>query len=313
MTRADTIEREAARWVAQKDAGPLTEEQQRALDAWCAADSRHLGALVRLEAVNARLERLQALQGISAVKVPVRRWLPYATAASLLLALGLVWQGGFLSGEPTQARTLATRLGEQYRAQLVDGSTVELNTATRATVEVRAREREVKLTSGEALFEVAKDPDRPFIVRTALGDVRAVGTMFSVRVDNGLDVTVSEGVVSIERDGKEVARVSAGESFEMNPSGDARQRERDADEIQRAFAWREGKVSFAGETLAEAAATFNRYNAIKIQVEGAKAREMRFGGYYRTTDPEGFAQALKETLPVDVKREDETLIVHARD
>lgn len=311
MTEADRIDQEAARWVARRDAGPLSEAESRALDTWCAGDPRRLGALVRLEAVNARIGRAQALQGMA----PRRRFgwrAPVAVAAALLLGLALVWQLGLFAPAQTERRVLATRLGEQYRAQLVDGSTVELNTASRASVELRPDTREVRLSSGEALFEVAKDKARPFVVRTALGDVRAVGTMFSVRVDDGLDVTVSEGVVSIERDGAVVARIAAGERFALSGSGDAVRAARPPEEIQRAFAWREGKLAFAGETLAEAAAAFNRYNAVRIDVVG-KARAMRFGGYYRASDPEGFVEALAESLPIEMRREGTTLIVTARD
>lgn len=313
MTEADRIEAEAARWIARRDAGPLTEAENRALDAWCAGDPRRLGALVRLEAVNARIERAQALQGLP---IPPHgfgwRRAIAAAVAVVLLGLASVWQLGLFAPAAIDRRELATRVGEQYRAQLVDGSTVELNTASKASVELRPDVREVRLSSGEALFEVAKDKARPFIVKTALGDVRAVGTMFSVRVDDGLDVTVSEGIVSIERGDGAVVRLAAGERFALSASGDAIRAARPPEEIQRAFAWREGKLAFAGETLAEAAATFNRYNRLRIEVVG-KARTMRFGGYYRASDPEGFVAALGESLPIEMRRDGTTLIVTERE
>ena len=95
----------------------------------------------------------------------------------------------------------ATDIGEQYRTALADGSLVELNTATRVAVDLTPEERDIHLRKGEAVFEVAKDPSRPFVVKTPLADVRAIGTVFAVRTENGLEVAVSEGVVSVERDG----------------------------------------------------------------------------------------------------------------
>jgi len=162
------------------------------------------------------------------------------------------------------------------------------------------------------VFEVAKDPERPFIVRTALGDVRAVGTVFSVRVDNGLQVVVSEGTVAIEREGREVARVTAGEKYSVGSGGDVLRAARDPDEIKRSLVWREGKVAFAGETLAQAAAEFNRYNAVQIEIADPTVGAMRFGGYFRATDPEGFAAALEGSLPVETERRGQVIVLTKR-
>lgn len=312
MTGAERIEAEAARWVARRDAAALSAEETIAFEAWLARDSRHLGAVVRLEAVNARLARAAALQGIGDVppRPSVRRWLPAAIAASIALSLGAAWQVGLLA--PTwqaesQSRQLSTRLGEQYRARLVDGSTVELNTDTRLAVAIVPRVRKVELTTGEAAFEVARDPVRPFVVSTPLGDVRAIGTVFSVNLERGLEVVVAEGIVAVEKGGREIARVSAGERYRLTSTGEAARKGEAPDAINRALAWREGKVAFAGETLAEAAAQFNRYNRIRIQIADPAVATMRFGGYFRATDPEGFARALEGALPVEATREGDVI------
>jgi transmembrane sensor len=211
-----------------------------------------------------------------------------------------------------ERRTLATGLGEQYRATLGDGSLVELNTATRLAVDLAPEERRVVLASGEAVFDVAKDPERPFIVETKLASVRAVGTTFSVRIDRGLEVLVSEGVVIVDRDGQPLARVGAGERYSVAASGGAHTKAEPPDEIGRALVWREGKVAFAGETVLEAALELNRYNKVKIEVRDPAVGAMRLGGYFRATDPEGFATAMEQALPVDAHREGETITLSAR-
>lgn len=317
MTSADRIEAAAAQWVARRDAGPLAPDEEARFEEWCAANPRNLGAFVRLEAVNARLGRAAALQGLDAETRPSRKfWIPAAIAASLALAVASTWQLGLIEPDtdrpPTTAATYATQVGEQYRTSLPDGSLIELNTATKLAVGMEPRRREIRMDHGEAVFEVAKDAARPFVVRTALGDVRAVGTMFSVRIDSDLQVVVSEGIVAIERDGREVARVTAGETYSLGAAGEARRAARDPDEIRRALAWREGKVAFAGETLAHAAAELNRYNKVKIEIADPSVGAMRFGGYFRATDPEGFTAALQSSLPVKAERRGEAIILSAR-
>lgn len=314
MSDANRIEAAAARWVARRDARELSPEEAVAFEQWCAEDKRHLGALVRLEAVNAKFDRAAALQGLPSAPVSRRRvWVPTAIAASLALGMVGAWQSGVLSPDAVvPAQTFTTRLGEQYRTSLADGSLIELNTATHVAVDLEPRERRIKLDHGEALFEVAKDASRPFVVETSLGNVRAVGTVFSVRVDRGLEVVVSEGVIVVERPGEPLVRVSAGESYAVGVRGDALRSPRDPEQIKRALVWREGKVAFAGQTLTEAAAEFNRYNDVRIEISDPAVGAMRFGGYYRATDPEGFAAALEKSLPITSKREGAVITLSAR-
>jgi transmembrane sensor len=307
---AERIEAAAARWLARHDAGPLSDAEAKAFDEWCAADPRRLGAYVRLEAVGARLARAGALTGMPA-RAPRRSWAYPAVgiAAALMLA---VWPAATVVGDFLNTQRFSTDVGEQYRAALTDGSLVELNTATRVSVELKPEAREIRLRQGEAVFEVAKDPQRPFIVRTPLGDVRAVGTVFSVRTENGLEVAVSEGVVAVERDGKVLAHVSAGQTFSLSASGAVRQEEGQEGRIGREMAWREGKIAFAGETLGEAVAELNRYNRQKVEIADPSVAAIHVGGYFRATDPQGFAAALEKSFPVIAQTEGDAIVLRAR-
>ena len=310
MESADAIEAEAARWLARRDAGPLGAEEASAFEAWRASDPRRLGAYIRLEAVSARLDRAGALAGMPVRTAPSRRWaMAGGLAAAAMLAL---WPAaGYLRGELNGQR-YATDIGEQYRTALPDGSLIELNTATRVAVELKPDEREVRLRKGEAVFEVAKDRARPFIVRTEFGDVRAVGTVFSVRTVDGFEVAVSEGLVEVQRGGRILARVGAGEIFRMNPKGPAVQEAGQAQAIERSMAWREGKVVFAGETLAEAVAELNRYNRTKVEIADPKVAAIEVGGYFRATDPAGFAKALERSFPIDAAERDGVIVLTSR-
>ena len=310
METADRIEAAAARWLARHEAGPLSDADAREFDAWCAGDPRWLGAYVRLEAVSARLERAGALSGMPA-KAPARRWRWAGPAIAAALLVGVAPLAPTLR-DYAAAERFSTHVGQQYRAALDDGSLVELNTATRVAVNLEPDRRAVRLSRGEAVFEVAKDRARPFVVKTPLADVRAVGTVFSVRTDDGLEVAVTEGVVAIERAGRVLAHVAAGETFSMSRSGDVLRAVGQTERIERELAWREGKVAFAGETLAEAADEMNRYNRRQVKIADASAAGIRIGGYFRATDPEGFAAAIEASFPVTAEVDDDLIILRAR-
>lgn len=310
METAERIEAAAARWLARRDAGPLDAAEAAAFEEWCAGDPRRVGAYVRLEAVAARLERAGALSGMPA-KARRRAW--YYPAAGVAAALMLAaWPAANVVSDFVRTDRYATDIGEQYRTALPDGSLVELNTATRVAVDLTPGQRDVRLAKGEAVFEVAKDPKRPFVVKTPLGDVRAIGTVFAVRSENGLEVAVSEGVVAVERDGKVLARVAAGETFTLSRSGDIRHEEDQTERIARELAWREGKVAFAGETLAEAVAELNRYNKSKVEIADPEVAAIHVGGYFRATDPAGFARALEKSFPVVAEADGDDIVLRAR-
>jgi transmembrane sensor len=92
----------------------------------------------------------------------------------------------------------ATAIGEQRSIALADGSTIELGARSRVRVHFTDKERDVEFLAGEALFGVAKDPTRPFVVATSNTRVRAVGTQFDVhRRTSGTTVTVLEGRVVV--------------------------------------------------------------------------------------------------------------------
>jgi transmembrane sensor len=123
----------------------------------------------------------------------LRRWRRLAIAASVLVVVG-----GALAMLELSAPVYTTALGEQRSIQFEDGSTVELNSRSKIRVKYSKQERDVELIEGQALFHVAHDTGRPFIVAVGATRVRAVGTQFDVyKKSNGTVVTVVEGRVAV--------------------------------------------------------------------------------------------------------------------
>jgi transmembrane sensor len=141
----------------------------------------------------APVERPRSLPSSTRTLEWLRRWRRVAIAASVLVIIG-----GALAMLELSAPVYATALGEQRSIQFEDGSTVELNSRSKIRVKYSKQERDVELIEGQALFRVAHDTARPFVVAVGATRVRAVGTQFDVyKKSNGTVVTVVEGRVAV--------------------------------------------------------------------------------------------------------------------
>lgn len=304
MSRQDrtSIDAIAAGWVAREDRGPLPAPEQAALQAWLAEDRRHLGAYARARAVFVHFDRARALGiqsgpagGGPAARRPARpRRLFWAAGVAACLCVVATLQ---LLG----AGHHATATGEILRVPLRDGSAVTLNSDSEIEVDFDDGIRRVRLLRGEALFDVAKDRSRPFVVEAASTRVTAVGTSFTVnRVsERDVQVLVREGVVELvdsTQPRREPVRLEANTLAMATPARKIDVQPLREPEVERRLAWRDGMLSFSGATLEEAAAQFARYSEVRIIIDDPLVARQRVVGLYSATDPEGFAQAVALSL-----------------
>jgi transmembrane sensor len=313
---AVAINEEAASWAVRLDAGPLSEEEQRALDEWVARDSRHHGALVRARVHLTDLQRLGALAGgrehieaeSALQRLGRRKLLATGLAASAVAAAGVGWFMFRDKGERYQ-----TEIGEMRRIPLSDGSTLVLNTASEVLVRFESERRNLMLVRGEALFEVAHDRTRPFIVQVSDVRVRAVGTVFAVRLRGAeVDVTVSEGAVELAHSTPDVSRsdvqrIVANEQSVIAPAHRAQVEKLAPDVLQRRLAWLDGMVAFDGEPLSEAVAEVNRHSRRQIVVDDVALSAQPIVGIFRAADAEGFCRVAAVALGATAVEEGDTI------
>jgi transmembrane sensor len=232
--------------------------------------------------------------------------------AAALAGIGVL--GGTLSWTVLRRgrEDYSSGIGEVRRIALADGSSVVLNTNSEVIVELTPQRRDIRLVQGEALFEVAHDASRPFVVEAHDTGVRAVGTAFAVRLEGTqVDVTVTEGVVEVAKLESlsalavgampvatvgGVRRVVAHERAVVAPTGPPVVQPIAPDEAQRRLAWRDGMVSFAGESLETAVAEINRHNRRQIVIDDPSLASVPVVGVFRTTDIEGFIAAAAAAL-----------------
>jgi transmembrane sensor len=325
MGRRETaaeIDDAAAAWAVRLDRAPLTPEEDAALDGWLAADIRRQGAFARAQAVMLHADRAQALgatydpanfttanenDAADRRPRPTRRWaLAGGGAIAASLAVGVtgvaLWR---------QAPRYHTDRGEVRLVPLSDGSVVTLNTATQVAVKFTGARRDIQLIDGEALFDVAKNPDRPFIVHAGDVRVRAIGTSFIVRKLPGqaTQVVVREGVVQVTRGGGLVgaapatARLIANQQAVAAPAAPITPSGLEPAAVDRALAWREGMLSFAGTSLGDAADEFARYSDPRIVVDDPSVAGETITGLFSANNPAGFAKAVALSLNLNAQTE----------
>lgn len=309
---ATEIDGASAEWAARIDNGPLSPEEDARLEQWLAGDPRRRGSFMRMRAIALHSERAQALgpgydpdsfagtdtEPAATPLVSRRRFLwlggGAAVAASAIGAVGLELLGRGVSYD--------TRRGEMRVVTLEDGSVITLNTASHINVRYDEGRRLVRLEEGEALFDVAHDAARPFVVEAGGTNVRAVGTSFTVKRlgEAPVEILVREGVVEVTRAAAAApvrmaanTRVVATQAAALNPAAIA------PEEVARELAWRSGRIALEGETLARAAETFARYSETRIIIDDPAVGREEITGLFAANDPVSFARAAALSLDLE--------------
>lgn len=319
-TQADRVEEEAAAWDARLRGGRTGFRERLAFHAWLEADAGHRDAHDRLQAAlsalraNADLPELSALRDEARFTVEGSRRRRFVTivsasAAAVLLCI-LVFatqthRGAELAGQLAGDTIYATSPHERTRVTLDDGSVVTLDAGTRLAARLGASRRQVTLLAGHALFQVAKDTRRPFVVKAGDRTITALGTVFDVRVSaEELRVTLTEGAVAVRpaRPGRGAREQILKPRQQLIARTGAAAPELRLVDTDKATSWAEGQVFFENESLATAAQQMNQYSHAKIVVDPAVA-QLRINGMFRTSNQQGFLEALEMALPVVVRRD----------
>lgn len=249
-----------------------------------------------------------------------RRPVVWATAASVLLAVvAVLW----MSNLP-KIDTYTTGLGEQRRLVLEDGSVIDMNTQSTLRVTYTDETRDVELTNGEALFTVAKDPDRPFVVASEHATVRAIGTQFNVQQRNGeVLVTVLEGRVAVEHSSarnhssvvgtvdEAPVELGAGDAAEVVPAAPIRRQAKV--NTERTLAWIERRLIFENETLSSVVAEFNRYNPRQLVIDDVELSQQRISAVFDADKPDALVRFLQQNVSIVVQESQSQLVIRIKE
>lgn len=318
----ESIRVEASGWIARLEADDVSEADRRALQEWLSASSANRSAF---EAMRRTWHRLDAL-GCLASDVPIqpqRRKVGTARLAGIAALLALLVTAGLQTFEFDTPLRYRTAVGHQSTISLPDGSSVQLNTDSAMEVQFMPRQRRIRLMRGEALFDVAPDAARPFVVQADRQFIRAIGTMFLVHLvrDGSVDVTVTEGIVEVAPDeppavaaglSASAARLTANERLVAPSGGSPRVARVDPVELDRQLAWRRGMLQFDGEPLRSVVAEVERYTELEFEFADPALEEIRLGGYFRATDTEAFLALLHSAVQIESRRVGRRVILWRR-
>ncbi|MEJ1962145.1 MAG: FecR family protein [Gammaproteobacteria bacterium] len=335
---ATSVAAEAADWYTRLRASDVSEIEAVRFRAWLAGDPERRR---EFDAVSAFWEDLAAIerspeitrvrQNIAARFPPQSRWRgPLALVATILLAVGGAWAGWTY----WNAARYMTNVGEQRVVPLADGSIVTLNTSTEIRLHYSKGTRRVELVRGQANFDVAKDPNRPFIVSAGGGEVRAVGTLFDVyRTGDKITVTLIEGKVTVTphrpqgESAPPAARAAAtnaspeiflqaGEQVSFAAQGEVAKApdvvKLASTDVPRVTAWRAHKLVFRDTPVIEAIAEANRYSREQIVLDVPGLANASISGTFALGKNEGFVEALQTYFQLDVERTGDDRIILTR-
>ncbi|MGH7957886.1 MAG: FecR family protein [Opitutaceae bacterium] len=325
----DALAEIAVAWLYRREAG-LDPSAAAELDAWLAADPRHAATFASLEPSWSALNRPRCTgQGadlrrhVETIVARRRRGRVLYFTTGIGLAAALVIGFFFMDRMPVAVAVAAPSIAvKPDQRALPDGSTVELNRDAELAIDFSTNTRAVRLLRGEALFHVAKDPARPFVVSAGRVAVRAVGTAFSVRLDpEAVDILVTEGRVAVTQPAlplpSSAALFAADPGSPPSPSPFASEpiiatagnrlvvpaqshatsaptpQIVTTSQTATALAWRQRRLEFDGTPLADAVQIFNRDSSLQLLLANAKTGALRITGVFWTTDPAAFSRALE--------------------
>lgn len=338
LKTSDAIEQEAALWLVRLDRGALTVKERQKLHQWLSEDDQHSKVLLTnlqlWEGFDEIIRDLGIASEGSAKSEVIQQerpthflWRPGALisgalATSLLLIFGAT---NFFGVENSYEAEHMTAHGEVENIELPDQSIAALNSESEMLVDYESDERRIILKSGEVRFDVAHDPNRPFRVIVNDRFVEAVGTMFVVRIDEGVTrVSVSEGVVKIGHQDTPVIGISNSNvkqpKHSFLKSGEEAVLGSEQDQIldvaqavlDRRAAWVNRRMIFEADPLIDVIEEFNRYSNTRIILSSDEYADLKMSGSFKLGDEAAFLQAIEFTIGFSARRVADDLVLLER-
>ncbi|MGS2722515.1 FecR family protein [Porticoccus sp. GXU_MW_L64] len=337
-------DRQAASGIARLLSGELSDREQVEMLSRQSSDDSYRNSFIDTMQTLSDMEDLAADPDILGVVAedspprlqPSRNWRGWAVAAGLLLAV----TAGYIGWTPLvtkdgDVQRYVTRIGEQKTVNLADGSAITLNTGTQILVEMSDQSRRIILERGEAYFDVARDPLRPFAVALGSRAISVLGTEFNIRKSpDSFVLAVVEGVVAIHGNEEQASdsapavnvddgerkqyrgsvqrKVLAGTVAEYSENSQQLVAYRDA-HIDRLHSWRTGLVRFDAVPLHKVIQELNRYSAKKILVEDSSVMDMEVYAGIRVDQANMALTLLEESLPIRVVRHFDRVVIVGED
>lgn len=329
----DPLIEEALRWFAVLKDKSASEADHAAFNRWLLEDARHAAAWKQAQRTWMRVGKIGpafansapaaislGAAAVAALPPPLaatpamrptvsrpppvsRRRLFYAAAA----VTAMVVPTALALSRPGLFADRRTTVGERQTISLPDGSTVELAGASALSVDFTGKARRLVLHAGEAFFDAALDPERPFVVEAAAGSARTPGAAFDVKIaDDAVAATVVRGAVEVSVTGLPPASVGEGQQVRYSERQIGPVREADPEQVQ---AWRHDRLVFQDTSLGDAIADLERYRGGHIVITDSSLRALPVTAAFDARQADAALDTMALTLPIRVRRLTDFLVV----
>ncbi len=311
----------AAEWLVRLSSPVTGEADWLAFDAWLNASAARQQAYDQAMALWCEIEVAAPALKRELDARPLRRsedwggrrstwgWTVASGLAAAALVAAIVPWGDLIAS----TAVYQTAKGERRQITLADGSRIDMNAASRLSVRLSGKDRRVTMDDAEAVFDVAKDASRPFLITVGDRTVRVVGTQFDVRRRDGKQsVTVSRGVVEV------MPAVGAGQHYRLTVGQRLDHVEGAADSLVRsaspgdAESWRTGRLIYRDEPLANVAADVSRYTSEPVRIADARTGRIAFSGVLTTDQGDGIVRSLTLLAPVTSTRTKDGILLRPK-
>lgn len=304
----EEIAAQAAAWVVRLRADDATVDDWEAAAVWLNADAAHRRAFDEAEGLWRATDHLAPAPGAPVVDLSSlrvrrrgldRRWLVAAPAMAAAVAAAVLL-APLLQSSP--AVVYRTAPGETRTVELEDGSRLQINGGSALSVKMERGRRLVRMDEAEAVFDVAHDTARPFLIDVGESQVRVVGTAFNIRRSAGeTEVSVLRGVVEVsdlDAPSRKV-RLTVGQAVRRADADD--RMAVGAVDVRAAATWTEGRRAYDNRPLSEIAADLSRAFATPVTV-APEAADLRFSGVLLLDDEAAVIDRLERFLPITATR-----------
>lgn len=298
---------QAANWLTRLHDEDVTDTDRRAFDTWCQADPRHALAIERMRGLWGSLDTLPAKPARIALN---RAFAPRRPrGAQVAGLLGVLLCGWFsLDHLPVWMADQRTGVGERRQIVLEDGSQLQLNSNSAVDVKFDGHQRVIELLQGELWVDVAKDAQRPFVVRTDQGTATALGTRYLVkRAEDGTTVvTVIESTVAVKGGSSDGVKVTAGQrSILDHGRAQAPQAIGNSDPD----AWTRGMLKVNDQPLGDVLQALASYRHGLVRFDSQALQNLRVSGVFKLDDTTAALATLADNLPIQVEYFTDLLVV----
>jgi transmembrane sensor len=307
--RIDPVTEQAIDWMVKLRAGTPDARLQERFNAWLLMDRAHRQAWDTLQERLGdtfkpfrTLDQLLPGQAGEARQVLLKPQASRRDALRVIAGLGLLG-GGLLLGSKTQLgesllADLHTARGQRQNFNLADGSRLSLNAESAVDLRFNDRQRVVILRRGELVIDVAPDANRPLIVRTAEGEMRALGTRFLVAqeadasrlvvLQHSVEARLFDGTTQVVKEGQAALLSTRNITLASD------------DERGRAE-WLNGRLNVLDESLEQVIDALRPYHSGFVRI-APEVRGLRVQGVFPLDAPDRTLDALAETLPIRINR-----------